>query len=244
MPVTSNFSTGLEDVRVKPAYLKIITNKTVDSKGAVAGQILDTLSLEAYSSMVLVPLRVNTQRKMYNAGAELGVAPLCSSKDGLVPSPWAEHPQSKSCKLCPHSVWSDSKPSPCKASRLFLVIVKETTLPRMIEFSGKSSTAAGLFLRQIKEHIIKRKTQGVNLDLFDFYFTLSVDKQNGKFGPLYIPRFSEIKEVSNPREFGPFFEEYVIRQRVVDEAEQELAVAHDSEEAVEAAVLNAIPVEI
>ncbi len=205
---------------------------TRECGAARVGQLYDTLTTDVYDSITLVPLKVTTQRVLFPAGEiDLDAEPICRSNDGIVPSPFAQAPQSLKCATCPHSQWIDGRKSACAQKLKMLVATKDTGLPRFVTAGGKSITAMRLMLQRINEAITinaaniragKTNPDGSPLKplaLFDFFFTLSSEVVNGKF-KYAVARFDNLKRVANPGDFGPLFSQFVL-ERKLQEAEQE-----------------------
>lgn len=233
----------MENIRLRPTYLVLVQNTTIDSQGAKNGQILDVLTGEAYDELPFVPLKVIKQRAYYPPGAPIakGVKPLCRSNDGLVPAPTVEVPQAVSCLKCPKGVWVDGKKAPCSERLKVLGIMKDTGLPRIFQCNGKSITALRKALERIQQTIIAiQMKEKKTLNLFDFYFTLTSEKS----GAYYVARFEKILRVANPGEFGPLFEEYVIRAKYREEDEEEAVESATVDSKIDNAVSNVVDAQI
>jgi hypothetical protein len=246
LPETYQYDqTGLSDVAaLKPTNLTLLQNTSREMRGGRPGQILDQLTEKCYDSLTVVPLRVMKNRVLFPPGSDLDSEPLCRSNDCIVPSKFVEHPQAANCKGCPHSMWLDGKPSPCKEKRKLLVIVKDTGLPRYITFGGRSLTSLQWLLDNIAQDIHINKLKGLKLNLFDYSFAISGDSEKSKKGSYYVARFSDIKRVATPGEFGPLFTQFVLdRQHQVEEEEQ-AATAKQNETNVNSAVSQVLEAEL
>lgn len=218
-------STGLEDVRIKPTNLILVQNGTREPQGARPGQILDVLTGQAYDQLEVVPLRRSIQRVMFPPGElDLDAKPICRSSDGVVPSPFAEHPQALRCATCQYSQWKkvngvSVKPR-CSEKYRLLVIKKDEGVPRYLSVGGMGIAPLKLRLEAIKQDVEISRRKGTKLDLFDYFFTLTSDEIKGKTGRFYVLRFDNLQRVKNPSEFGPLFEEYVVRARHQEDEEE------------------------
>ncbi len=240
---------GLDDVaKLRPANVILVQNTTRERGSANPGQLLDKLTGEVYDSLVVVPLKVMKQRILFAPGADLDADPLCSSNDGIVPSPYALQPQSRKCATCPQSQWLDGKKSACAEKLRLLVVTKDSGLPRFFTAGGKSIPTLRNVLQRIQEAIrmqdakikqaaVKGEPAQERLHLHDFFFEIRGEKVTGKF-VFYVARFDNVKRVADPGEFGPAFEEFVI-QRKVQTLEEKEVVAEMQTNAVVSQVVQA-----
>jgi hypothetical protein len=235
-PVSTGYDTGLDSFSIKPSNLILVQPTTRNPKGARSGQFLDSLYEDVYDKVEVVPLKLFKQRVMFpptspGESLDLDAKPLCKSDDGLVPSRFVENPQALSCARCPMSVWKRSPsgkniPSPCREKFRLLVVEKSTELPKYITIGGKSIPVLRQLFEKIKSYRIKAKAKdGLELEMFDFFFTLTSEKVHN--APYYMMRFEEITRVKNPSQFGPLFEQYAMRARA-DEEEAEEFAANDN----------------
>lgn len=218
--------TGLSSVvRIKPSNLTLIQPMTQNPRTARVGQYLDELTGEAYDSLTLVPLRVTQTRVLFPPGNSFGEEAVCRSNDGIYPSPFANAPQAQSCATCPQSKWVDNQKPPCRLNLNLLAVVKETSLPRYVNFTGTGVKVLRMALESIQQDImLMSKTQNKKYNLYDYFFTLTVDVIR-KTSVYAMPRIEGIKKVSNPSEFGPLFQEFVLdRLKDVDEENAEAEV--------------------
>ncbi len=217
--------TGLDSaVRLKPANIILVQNTTRDPKTARPGQLLDLLTEEVYDSITIVPLKVMKQRVMFPPGSDLDADSVCNSNDGIVPSMYANVPQSATCASCPHSQWINGKKSACADKLKLLYVIKDKGIPRTTTFGGNSITALRSVLQRIKEVIrVSKANGGEPLHLYDFFFTLKGVRGPGTY-VYYVARFENVKRLANIGEFGPVFEEFVI-QRKYQQAEEDAVVS-------------------
>lgn len=225
------FNTGLDNVaRLRPTNLVLIQNTTRDKHGAHAGQILDVALEEAFDRITVVPLFVGKSRVMFPPGElDLDAKPICRSSNGLYPHREVTTPQCGNCASCPKSQWvkiqGKSIKPPCQEKWRFLLIDKETQLPRFFSVGGKSITSARLTLERIQQDIqIKKQRKGLYLSLFDYQFTITSEEVKGRQGVFYVAKFEQVKQLQTPGEFGPFYEQFVLPYRnggveMADEAE-------------------------
>jgi hypothetical protein len=240
---TGPVDTGLDDIRVRPTNLILVQNTTRDQKGARPGQILDVLTGQAYDSVTVVPLRVIKNRVLFPPDADLDAEPLCRSSDGLVPSPFVKAPQATSCRTCPKAQWVGGQKPPCGEKLKLLVILKETGMPRYMQFGGKSISTCKEALEALKQDIKGKEylSRGqTKLELFDYFFTVSGEKVTSRQGSYYVARFTDFGQVKNAGEFGRFYEEYAVRVKHDDD--EQAVVAKD--QAVDNKVADVIDAEV
>jgi hypothetical protein len=225
--------TGLSNIgKLKPSNIILVQNMTQDPKGAKPGQFLDQLTGEAYDELTLIPLRIVEQRVLFPPG-EFGQSPICRSEDGLVPSPFAQFPQAKSCDTCPKSQWLNKQRPPCNMKFNMLVLSKETKVPHWLQIGGTGIRPTRDMIDTITRDVyIMQQTQGKTYRLYDYFFTIKSEQVKGKQGIFYVPRYTSVLKVQNPGEFSPFFEEFV---KNIQKYHEQLAQAQ-----AEAAVDNAV----
>jgi hypothetical protein len=237
--------TGLDSIRVRMTHLTLVQNTTRDSKGARPGQILDVLTEEAYEEITVVPLQIIRPRVLFPPNSDLEAEPLCRSNDGLVPAPNVKNPMSNSCKSCRYSQWVNGKRPPCDAKIQLALIIKESNLPRYFSAGGKSITAINDKFEVIRQDMIKKKSmKGLSLNLYDYAFTLSGDRVNGKQGSYYVARISKIEQISEPGKFREAFVQYILSRKYDEQVAGEVNAADNAEQAVNNAVDNAIDAEV
>ncbi len=225
--------TGLSEVaRLKPSNILLVQPATRECGSARVGQLYDTLTTEVYDSITVVPLKVTSQRVYFPPGEiDLDAEPICRSNDGVVPSPFAQAPQSLTCSTCEHSKWVDGRKSACAQKLKMLVATKDTGLPRFFTAGGKSITALRGVLQRINEAITvneaniragKKNADGSELRplaLFDFFLTISSEVVNGKF-KYAVARFDNLKRVANPGDFGALFTQFVLQRKLQEQEER------------------------
>lgn len=240
VPAGDQDFTGLSDVvRIKPSNITLIQPMTQNPRNARLGQYLDELTGEVHDTLTVVPLRVSRNRVLFPQGNSFGGDPICRSTDGVYPSPFAQSPQAQSCAVCPQSEWVNNKKPPCKDTLNLLVIVKETGLPRYLNFSGMSVKVLRDALEGIQQSIkVREKTSGVKGNLYDYYFTLSIDvvRKQTVYAMHRIENITAVKETS---EFGPLFKEYVLdRLHDPEEREAEAVVNNAVDKAIDAVMVD------
>lgn len=253
--------TGLETSgNLKITSLILVQPTTRETQGARPGQILDVLTGEAFDSISVVPLRIFNNRVMFPPGADLDAKPICRSSDGLVPSPYADVPQAKQCgyfdqktrrfvAVCPNAKWrKDSegksiKPS-CAEKKRLLVYAVGIGLPRWFNIGGAGMSAWEMTRQKLLQHMLSQKnTKGITRQLYDYWFSLSSDKINGKKGAYYVPRF-DLKLVETPGEYAGIYQSFAaaINQAASedDEATQDAAVNASVSQVVEAEYVSEV----
>lgn len=216
--------TGMDGVRIRPTNIILVQNTTQEAGSARPGQLLDQLSQEVFDEITLVPLRVINNRVMFPPDSFGGPAgePICRSSDGVYPSPFAKQPQAESCAVCPNSKWVGNKKPVCSERKKLLAIIKETSLPRYIQFSGLGVKVLMSVLETIKQdQIVVFKKTGVVYPLYGYYFTLRGVKQVSTKGVFYTPKIENLRKMQDPNEFGPLFTEYVVNRQQLEAAEDE-----------------------
>lgn len=208
----TNYTTGLGTlIKIRPTNITLVQNTTQDPKGAAPGDYLDLLTGESFKSITVVPLRISRQRVYFKPGSGFGEDPLCRSNDGVVPAPSIEHPPAKTCAACPKSKWYDRKKPDCSEKWIMLVVLRETLLPRNIQFGGKAIGVIRQALEAIQQDIVlTARKDGVKLEFFDYTFTLTSERVTNRQGVFFLPRIEGLKKIANPGEFGPLFMEYVV----------------------------------
>lgn len=231
---------GMDTVSIKPSNINLIQNMTQDPGRARPGQFKDMLTGEAYDSLTIVILKIGHTRIMFQPGAGFGEDSLCNSNDGVYPSPYAKEPQAASCALCPNSRWNGKTKPLCGLRRKMLIVPKETMQPCFISLSGTSYKPTEMMLETIKRDQDKNmKLSGTFYPMHAYRVVMTSEQVKGKLGSFFVVRYEDIKRLQDTSEFGPYFEEYVMRGKVKLDADVDGAV---SEAQVESAVTEAIEV--
>lgn len=84
-----------------------------DNEKKVVTRVVDGEE-EPSPSINLAVLRANTKARVlylqeYTEGDSDGARPVCSSNDGVAPTPSSPDPQAKKCAVCPHAVWGTGR---------------------------------------------------------------------------------------------------------------------------------------
>jgi hypothetical protein len=228
---------GFEDTFIKPTFIELGQRTSMKHKDAQPGKLFDVLTGENKDSIQVVPLALRRGRVLFPEGGDLGAQPICRSADGIVPSPFAQYPQNRTCKECPKASWDDydrktgkGKPA-CKESWQLLVVMRDTGLPRKLKVTGMSIAPMKQLMEHLKQNAVESKMKGEgNRNIFDYTFTVGTQFVESKQGNYYTLKFSEVKRIVNVGEFGPLFVQYVQSQKA-QQAETE-----DAQSAVEEAV--------
>ncbi len=240
-------------VKLRPSLIELVP-LTSQKPGAIPGKFRDEVTLEHYDSITVVPLTIGRERLMfppYGSGAN---KPICKSYDAIVPSPWVENPPARTCEACPNSRWGkkdlvsgkSARPA-CDEGYKMTVIIKESQLPRIIKFKGTGITALKKFMEMLQTDRVQNKVEGKLPNLFEYYFTISSQKVVKPGQISYIPMFTDVKRVSNPELFGPFYEQYVLNSQggndyeddSVDVAVDQIAAASVQPEVLQAEFVDA-----
>ena len=151
--------------------LQALSPEVEDEKGK-AGDIINSLSDENYGTeLSFIPI-LQSYSRVYWASKEKDAEILCSSNDGIVPSPAIEEPPAKTCEACPNSKFIEDEGPVCTEFYNFPVLV-----------NGKEP--AGLALSRTKISVAKRLISkamyaGKGLDLFSMKFKLRSKKVTGE----------------------------------------------------------------
>jgi hypothetical protein len=239
---------GIDGITLKPTNLNIVQNTTRNPMQARAGQLLDTLSGTGYDTMEVVPLKILKGRVLFPPSADLDAEPICRSNDGLVPAPNVKTPQASNCKTCQYSQWRNDQKPPCAEKMGLLLIDRATMLPYRLQVTGKSISILKQAVEQIVRDIYLNKMKNkVELNLHDYYFTISTEKVTSKKGVFFVLNVQNVRRVAEPGEFGPLFEQFVAAasafQHDEDAVQQAQAIDNRVNDAV-SQVLDAEPVEI
>lgn len=203
-------ATGFEDVRLKPTNIELV-QRTSRVEGAIPGKLRDVLTGAHFDTIEAVPLRIFKGRVMFPPGGDLNAEPICRSNDGVVPSKFAKFPQAANCKACPKGQWVNGQKPACSEKWRVLLINRETGLPRYLTVGGMSLKPLKLLTEQIKQDIEMAKYKGQIRLPYGYAFTIGSQFVQGQKGSYYILKFTDVKYMSNPDEFGPLFKEYVMR---------------------------------
>lgn len=240
--------TGLDEmVTIRPTALSLVQNTTKDPRGAKAGQYLDELTGEAFDSLVVVPMQVSRNRVMFPPGAGFGEEALCRSNDGKVPSPFAKVPQAKKCETCMNSQWVNKQRPACRENWKLSVIIKETGIPRNIQFSGMGIGTLRKALEAIQQNKVIKNAEAMKAGqppvytLYSYYFTLGAERKSNSRGVYYQPIITDIKFLIDPTEFGPVYEQYIVARRGSEEVEEAAQSQANMDNQVEAVVDGAVP---
>jgi len=215
-------------VHLRPSLVELVP-LTSQKPGAIPGKFRDEVTLEHYDSITVVPLTITKERLMFPPYGSGNNKPICKSYDGIVPSPWIENPPAKTCEACPNSKWGKKDPVTNKGKRpacdegfKMTVIIKESQLPRIIKFKGTGITALKAFMERLQtDRVQTNSKEGRMPNLFEYYFTISSQKVIKPGQISYIPMFTDVKRVSDPGLFGPFYEQYVVHSQSSNDYEED-----------------------
>lgn len=236
-------------VSLKPSLIELVP-LTSQKQGAIPGKFRDDVTLEHYDNITVVPLDISRERIMFPVYGSGNNKPICKSYNGVVPSPFVENPPARTCAACPNSKWGKKDPVSGKSTRprcdegyKMTVIIKESQLPRIIKFKGTGITALRDFMERLEtDRVQTNSKEGRKPNLFEYYFTISSQKVVKPGQISYIPLFTEVKRVSDPNMFGPFYEQYVLKANEAYETQEDTEVdtaIHQIAGAVEPEVLVA-----
>ncbi len=235
---------GLEDTFIKPTYVELL-QRTTTRKDVHPGKLYDVLTQTEFESIEVVPLAIKRGRVLFPEDGTLGSKPLCRSDDGIEPSPFAQFPQNSTCKGCPKGSWDNydrktgkGKPA-CKEAWSLLAVMRENGLPRKIKISGMSIKPIKNLLEQLKQDVVMSRAKGEVRNFFDYKFVIGVQTIEGSKGTYFVLKFTDVKRIAQPGEFGPMFETYVLSAKARQAEAEEARV---SAEAVEEAVADVVEV--
>jgi len=219
-------------VRLKPSNLELV-QYTSRTQGAKPGKYRDSVTGEHFDKITVVPLDIRKSRVLFPPGNDFTQKPLCRSNDGVVPSPFAQFPQARTCASCPKGQWRKEggrniKPE-CRDNLNLLVIDKESTLPAYIKFGGTGIAPFKEFLQIIERHRVTfaAKNGGIKPNLFDYVFSLSGQEVVTPKGRFFVPVFSDLGRVETLSTFGPFYEQFVVRANEYLQKEEDESVGVD-----------------
>lgn len=204
--------------RIKPS--RITMNQfTTRNTEAVVGKFSLSDSPEQIDHITIIPLDIKISRVLYPPGDEFGVPPLCRSNDGVVPSPFAQFPQARSCGSCAQSKWSKEggrsiKP-PCGEVRTLIGIDMETSLPVSVPFKRSGIAPFQDFINYLQKDRIKvqaKREDGRKPEFFDYFFTIKANPVVDKKGKWVVPVFTDVKIVKNLGEYAHYHQQYVVEQ--------------------------------
>lgn len=224
--------TGLSSLRQKPSIFKIIQPTAKDYFGGKPGMFLDTNDNSVYESLNVIPLRMSTGRALFPTydPSIPPQEPLCKSNNGLVPSPFVEHPVSSKCgdlvnggfvAHCPNAKWNNRKPPVCSDNRMLMFINTETELPCFIQFKGVSVKPYETGMGKIASDRRTPAKRALNLQLYDYMFTLKTAKS--ATSNTYHVVIDNLKQVPEPGQYFHFFDQYVLQYLDVVQNEEDEA---------------------
>ena len=226
--VNINELEGFEDAVITPAIMQIVqpTSRNQDET-TPPGNFRDTITGMVYKTLKVVPLKIQSSpgpRVLFNPDAGLGSDPICRSNDGIRPAVNAAEPQCDLCKNCKHSSWANYRvdhktPPACKEKARMLFVERESGLPFIITFSGRSVTPANQFLRAIMRLAALGLSKKERLGIFDFTAEMYLKFITDQRGSYYVAQFRNITRVRVPGEFGPLYQELVKSRDVLTKSE-------------------------
>jgi hypothetical protein len=220
---------GLEGVTLKPALLKVVQRTTNDQQ-AVPGQLYDTLSGQNYPEVVAVALAIREGRVYFPPGGDLTAEPICRSDNGIVPSQYANVPQSPDCASCEHGkkMWASYKTTgvkpDCQESWKMLFVTRDAGLPYMMGIRGMGIPNIKKMRETIYRDMLSFNAGAARrgerlLSIYDYSFTIKPLQTTNKRGQIYyVPTFFNFRRIENPGEFGELFNQYVKRQKALDDS--------------------------
>lgn len=216
-----------DDQYIKPTFV-ILNQKMTQQEGAVFGKFYDQKTNENLDSIEIVPLNIRKKRVLYAKGGGFGATPICRSDDGVVPSKYAQFPQSPTCKGCPKFQWDGKTPPECDEGKELLFIVRDTGVPRKINFSKTSLKVANQLTDALFEActVAKKKHQREVAELIaegatpeqaernalnkmqaicDFKVTIKPEVVPGAKGTYSTVTYGKLERL---RTLGEFYQEY------------------------------------
>jgi len=179
---------GFENVRKEDLQLprlkllQALSPEVADGKGK-AGDILNSLSDQNYGNeLTFIPI-ISSYSRVYWESKERDAEILCSSDDGLVPSPRVENPPAESCATCPNSKFQKDKktgkenPPLCTEFYNFPVLVNGRE-PAGLAFSRSKINVA-------KRMMSKAVYAGKGMDLFGLKFKLRTKSERSSKGDYF-----------------------------------------------------------
>lgn len=233
---------GISFKNLKPTILAL-NQRSTRAKGTVPGLFREKENpSETYSEIKVVFLREAREgRVMFPKGSDLGAAPLCRSRDGLVPVTDDDRlePQAPACAKCPMADWSKWQKNkikenipPCSNNLNLLFVDRDIKWPYSIQIDGKSISQKlpkgyekvihwPKLLQELAKKSAKAKLQfGFMPNIFDFTMTMYAEEIEGNNGTYFVVAFKDIKligEKDRP-EFHDIFSSYQKQQQKVEAA--------------------------
>jgi len=233
-----------DDIIAKPSFLELVQpmSGSAQEGGAVVGQFRDKDSGMQWDVMNIVVLQQSKGRTYWQADANLGDDPICKSRDGKFPI--FDNPklvaQSKDCKSCEHASWAnyDAKTKKgipqCKEQRRILLIERDLGLVFIYTAKKMALKPINTFLETLwKFHKISEAQQkmgrGNVVPIYGFVAEMKSEKKVGPKGTYYVPKFGVPKVISDITEFGPVYTKYVLRNNIIEQADEAVAQVVEGE---------------
>lgn len=177
---------GFENVRKEDLQLprlkllQALSPEVAAGKGQ-PGDIVNSLSDTNYGKeLTFIPI-LSTYSRVWWEGKERDADILCSSDDGLVPSPRVENPPAETCAECPNSKFTEKAgkelPPACTEFYNFPVLAAGKE-PAGLAFSRSKITVA-------KKLMSKAVYAGKGMDLFALKFKLRSKLEKGSKGDYF-----------------------------------------------------------
>lgn len=245
---------GSKLFRLKPATININQPNT-QVEGAIAGKLRISETGDQFEEMFVTLLAMPQERRDYYTGepGQLNRSAdnlMCFSRDMIRPHEKAKVPQAVKCDGCPKASWEKWRQTkkkedipPCDAYyyALFIDTVYKLPLQMYIRSKAKQPFEAGM--QELARKFKLMQSQGLNPNIFDLRFRLSVKKiTTGKLVS-YVPFLSDFKAFTEEEraEFGDIYLEFTNRGRKQADNAAELEAADQIDQA--ASVIDAEVVE-
>lgn len=226
---------GLGGFSISPSGIAMV-QKTSQVEGAIPGKFRDRDSGNHFDELTVIPLQFRITRVLFPPLTEggFGSEPICRSDDGQYPANNAAVPQCTSCANCDNGpkAWNTykqtkQKPS-CQEKLQLMFIDRDTSLPYYITFGGMSVGTMKRIAKSILKDVMVAGKKGIERRIYDYTFKMKPQFIQGPMGSYYVVGVSDLKVVANPGEFGPLFEEFVLKQKE-QEADEQVSRAVDAE---------------
>lgn len=253
--------------QLKPATLGIVQANT-QAEGAIKGKLRVSETGDQFDSMFVTLLTMPKEMRQYYPGkkGEMNRSPenlmcFCNNvtrtPDGRYetsgPDPRAKVPGALKCHGCPKASWDKYRQTkdrddipPCELFYKALLIDTEFKMPLQMYIRSTSKKPFEQAMENIGRKLMMMQSKGLNPNIFDIGFKISVQKkQNGNL-VTYTPIFSDFNVITAEQkaEFGEIFQQFTARMAQPQAPADEIA---DHSDAIDGEVIEpsgAVPGEI
>ena len=215
--------------KIKPGTLTIVQNNST-IEGALKGHLRVSETGDQFVEMTATLLTMPQEQRQYHIGnpGELNRTPenlVCFSNNLVKPSPKSRIPQAVFCANCPRAdwtAWREYKESnngqtnknlipPCDAHYVAYLLDTKYQLPVRMYLRSKAKQEFEAGMNNLSRILAMKKAQGVNPNIFDVQFKISVKEIiTGKYKS-YVPKFSDFKYITDEEreKFGAVYFQFL-----------------------------------